>query len=316
MKKIFTILGIASAIGFMNAQTTVLTEDFSFTGALNANGWVTHSGNTPGQLTSDGSVVTLVAGNTEDVNKAFSSLYNVSSTGVSKADYSATINVASATGLSTSGDYFLMFTMSSGANPGNNFNARLYAKGSATGYTLGVLNNGQGSPTPTYGTEIPYGTPANITVTYTIDNSVSPATNIATLQINSQPLLTNNTGTAAGPSTIGGVAIRQGGTATSGTGNISIDNIVARVYTSTLAVSDVKNIKSGNFVKNSFVKDNEITFGSDIKDVKVFNMYGQVVKTASVRQNGSVNVADLAKGNYIVTGTINNAPVSQKILKD
>ncbi|MDC8098676.1 MULTISPECIES: T9SS type A sorting domain-containing protein [Chryseobacterium] len=312
MKKIFTILGIASAIGFMNAQTTVLTEDFSFTGALNANGWVTHSG-TAGQLTSNGNAVNLISGNSEDVNKAFSSVYNISSTEVSRAEYSATINVPNGTGLSTTaGDYFLMFTVSSGANPGI-FNGRLFAKGSATGYTLGVLNNGAGgSATPTFGTEIPYGTPANITLAYIVDNTGGSSSNTATLQINSQPLITSTAGTGSAPATIGAVAIRQG----SGTGNISIDNLVAKVYSPTLAVSEFKNGKSGSFVKNSFVKNGEITFGADVKDVKVFNMYGQVVKTASVKQNGAVNVAELTKGNYIVTGTVNNQPVSQKILKD
>ncbi|MCJ7933233.1 MAG: T9SS type A sorting domain-containing protein [Chryseobacterium sp.] len=94
-----------------------------------------------------------------------------------------------------------------------------------------------------------------------------------------------------------------------------IDDIVVNAGT-TLAVSDAKTVKSGNFVKNSFVTNDEIVFGSDVKDVKVFNMVGQVVKTASVKQNGTVSVAELAKGNYIVTGTVNNAPVSQKILKD
>ena len=83
-----------------------------------------------------------------------------------------------------------------------------------------------------------------------------------------------------------------------------------------LAVVESKNAKSANFVKNSFVKNNEITFGADVKDVKVFNMFGQLVKEASVKQNGTVSVAELAKGNYIVTGTVNNQPVSQKILKD
>ena len=53
-----------------------------------------------------------------------------------------------------------------------------------------------------------------------------------------------------------------------------------------------------------------------MKDVKVFNMFGQIVKEASVKENGTVNVAELAKGNYIVTGTVNNQPVSQKVLKD
>ncbi|AZA80646.1 hypothetical protein C1637_12565 [Chryseobacterium lactis] len=95
-----------------------------------------------------------------------------------------------------------------------------------------------------------------------------------------------------------------------------LDNIVIKTVGGTLAVSDVKNKKAGNFVKNTLVKNNEITFGSDAKDVKVFNMNGQVVKEASVKQNGSVNVAELTKGNYIVTGTVNNQLVSQKILKD
>ncbi|MEE6130083.1 lamin tail domain-containing protein [Chryseobacterium arthrosphaerae] len=84
----------------------------------------------------------------------------------------------------------------------------------------------------------------------------------------------------------------------------------------TLAVVEGKTAKSVNFVKNSFVKNSEITFGADVKDVKVFNMFGQLIKEASVKQNGTVNVAELAKGNYIVTGTVNNQAVSQKILKD
>lgn len=86
--------------------------------------------------------------------------------------------------------------------------------------------------------------------------------------------------------------------------------------TGTLAVVESKNAKSINFVKNSFVKNSEINFGADVKDVKVFNMSGQIVKEASVKQNGILSVAELSKGNYIVTGTVNNQPVSQKILKD
>lgn len=316
MKKIFTILGVVAVAAFANAQTTVLTDTFNYTGALTANGWVSHSG-TAGQLSADGTKANLVAGNNEDANKAFSSPYAVSATGISKADYSAVINVPSSTGLTTSGDYFLMFIVTAGTSPGN-FNGRLYVKGSATGYSLGILNNGAGTPapSPTYGTEIPYGTAANITVTYIIDNSVTPATNTATLQINSQPLLTNNLGTGSAPATLGGVAIRQAGNATSGTGNVSIANLVARTYASgTLAVTDINKTKS-SFVKNTFVKNDEITFGADAKDVKVYTLTGQLVKTASVKANGTLNIAELAEGNYIVTGTVNNQAVSQKILKD
>jgi len=82
-----------------------------------------------------------------------------------------------------------------------------------------------------------------------------------------------------------------------------------------LAVSDLSKPKS-NFVKNTFVKNEEITFGADVKDIKIYTLTGQVVKTASVKEGATLNVAELAKGNYIVTGTVNNQPVSQKILKD
>ncbi|MCI3937794.1 lamin tail domain-containing protein [Chryseobacterium aahli] len=82
-----------------------------------------------------------------------------------------------------------------------------------------------------------------------------------------------------------------------------------------LAVSDLNKTKS-SFIKNTFVKNEEITFGADVKDVKVYTLTGQVVKTGSVKNGATLNVAELQKGNYIVTGTVNNQSVSQKILKD
>lgn len=85
----------------------------------------------------------------------------------------------------------------------------------------------------------------------------------------------------------------------------------------TLAVDDVKNnTLRSNFIKNSMVKNNEIMFGADVKDIKVYTLAGQLVKTSDVKANGTLNVAELEKGNYIVTGTVNNQTVSQKILKD
>ncbi|WP_370899647.1 lamin tail domain-containing protein [Chryseobacterium gossypii] len=83
----------------------------------------------------------------------------------------------------------------------------------------------------------------------------------------------------------------------------------------TLAVTDISEEKE-RLVKNSFIKNDEITFGARTKDVKIYNMFGQVVKKASVKENEALNIAELAKGSYIVTGTVNNQPVSQKILKD
>lgn len=82
----------------------------------------------------------------------------------------------------------------------------------------------------------------------------------------------------------------------------------------TLAVGEVAPSKYA-LVKNTLVKS-EINFGADAKNVKVYSMYGQIVREFSVKNNQTVNVSDLPKGNYIVTGTVNNNPVSQKILKD
>ncbi|KMQ59885.1 hypothetical protein ACM39_18155 [Chryseobacterium sp. FH2] len=84
----------------------------------------------------------------------------------------------------------------------------------------------------------------------------------------------------------------------------------------TLSVNDIISLNKANFVKNTFVKENGITFGSDAKDVKIYNMLGQVVKSASVKADSNLDVSELGRGNYIVTGTVNNQPVSQKILKD
>lgn len=70
-----------------------------------------------------------------------------------------------------------------------------------------------------------------------------------------------------------------------------------------------------SLVKNTLVKS-EINFAKNSNDVKIYNMFGQVVKSLSVKENQTLDISDLTKGNYIVTGTVNNIPVSQKILKD
>ena len=91
-----------------------------------------------------------------------------------------------------------------------------------------------------------------------------------------------------------------------------IDNVKIETYDSSLAVGDV-NAAKANFVKNTVV-ENSILFSSKA-DVQIVNMNGQVVKTASVNENTSLNVAELAKGTYIVTGNVNGKAASQKIIK-
>ncbi|MCW3160092.1 T9SS type A sorting domain-containing protein [Chryseobacterium oryctis] len=100
-------------------------------------------------------------------------------------------------------------------------------------------------------------------------------------------------------------------------GTFSVDDVIitGTATNSSLGTSENFTTKLG-FVKNTFVKNNEIAFGANAKDVKIYNMLGQVVKSASVKADSNLDVSELAKGNYIVTGTVNNQPVSQKILKD
>lgn len=80
----------------------------------------------------------------------------------------------------------------------------------------------------------------------------------------------------------------------------------------TMAVGDV-NAKKVNLVKNTVVESN-ILFAAKA-DVQIVNMNGQVVKSASVNENTSLDVATLPKGIYVVTANLNGKAVSQKIIK-
>lgn len=100
-----------------------------------------------------------------------------------------------------------------------------------------------------------------------------------------------------------------------GSRQIVLDDVSWTPAGGSLAVTDLSKSK-GSLIKNTFVKNGEILFGAEVKDVKVYNMMGQIVKSASVKENENLNIAELQKGNYIVTGTVNNQPVSRKILKD
>lgn len=318
MKKIFTILSIVALGVSANAQTEVVNETFSYTGALKDNGWVSHSG-TAGQLVADGSVAKMVAGNSEDVNKAFSSAYTIEASKYNKIEYSLTVNVADATGLTTAatGEYFMHLVNPAGTAPaGASYVARLYIKGSTTGYSLGVLNNGAvptgGSVTPTYGTEVAYGTPSNVVLTYIVDNTIASPTNTATLQINSQPLLTNATGIGTAPAALSGIAIREAGSATTGTGTVTLDNLVVKTYTPSLSTIDFNSQKL-NLVKNTKVT-NEITFGEKA-NVKIYNLSGSLVKSVSVENGTTLDVSSLAKGVYLIKGDVNGETVVQKIIK-
>ena len=95
--------------------------------------------------------------------------------------------------------------------------------------------------------------------------------------------------------------------------NASYISSIEVVYEdTTMAVGDV-NATKANLVKNTVVANN-ILFAAKA-DVQIVSMNGQVVKSASVNENTALDVTSLAKGMYIVTGTVNGKAVSQKIIK-
>lgn len=287
MKKVFTFIGLVSIAAFSNAQI-VINEIYTGGGLLGA------------AITND-----------------FIELKNIGSSTASLTG--ATIQYASATGAFTQYNNLPNITL----GPGQTY---LIQQGSdGLGGIINLLNPN-----------------LIVTVLLNLDGSVGVGVGVGlALTSGKVALATNNTqvtgptasnvldfvgyglvnqyeGTGSAPSpTILNSITRTSGDTNNNNVDFTITLPTPQSSSGTLAVSDVTNnsLKS-QFVKNSFVKNEEITFASDVKDVKIYSMSGRLVKTASVREGAKLNVAELQKGNYIITGTVNNQPVSQKILKD
>jgi hypothetical protein len=241
MKKIIGLISLSFVISqHLLAQGI---ETFNYSGSLNANGWTTHSGATPGQqqtLTtasdqgnslyynglpnSTGNRSAFVAGNTEDVNLALTGISGV-------GYYSFLLKVANTTGLSTTGEYFTGFGQTTGASV-TIFAPRVFIKAGVTPNTfqLGIQNTTGGTPTPTatYGsTEYPVGT--TLMVVVKLDATTAPIQ--ASLFVNpnvSAPEPTATVSSSAGTNpftTFASIFLRQSGTAAAGTGNLEIDEI-------------------------------------------------------------------------------------------
>ena len=235
MKSLYLFLFLFVSFLF-KAQTF---ESFNFTGALNANGWTTHSG-TAGQLQtltsasnsgaslyfnnlplSVGNRVQLIAGNSEDVNKAI--------TGISGTGYfSFLINVPNTTGMNTAGDYFTGFAATAGS-AATSLAGKVFIKPGtvANTFQLGILNI---TGTQTFGTT---NYPCNTThfVVVKLKASVaSPVQNAqASLYVNPVPGSTEPTATVTNSAAssaytaFASIFLRQGGNAAVGTGNIELD---------------------------------------------------------------------------------------------
>jgi hypothetical protein len=334
MKKIYTLSLSILTISLSLAQAS---DPFLGTGSLNANGWVTHSGATPGQqtiaagsltysgITSQGNKTQIIAGNTEDVNLA--SLAPLTG----NAYYSALINLPNDTGLAlntdATGSYFLMMGTTAGATV-TNFYGRIYIKAGTTAgtFNLGILNSpGGGTATPSYSsTDYAVGTTYFLVVKY------DRTANAATLFVN--PVIggtegaatitaTNATGTTVLGATTNllSLAIRQAGNATAGTGNIDIDEVRmgdSWAYVTSGVLRNNQSSISGLRVYPNPVSNGTLfieTSANAEKTVTVFDVLGKQVLNIST-SNNTINVASLHTGVYIVNITEEGKTASRKLV--
>lgn len=327
MKKLYTLLFIALTAASASAQ---VADAFTGTGTLISNGWTTHSGTTPGQvsivtgsltytgLTSTGNKTQTVSGNTEDVSLL--SPAAITGTGY----YSALINFPNTTGLTANtatGDYSLMFgTLSTGGTPTLSvFTARIYFREGSVANTvnIGVLNASGGTAAPSFSTvDYPVNTTHFVVVKYVL------ATNTASLWIDpaiggteGTPTVTNATGTTAAPAQLERLAIRQG----TSTGNMLIDEVRmgttwAYVTSATLGVKS-NNIAGLNIYPNP-VTNGTLFINTDAnaeRNVTVFDVLGkQVLKVTT--SNNAINVANLNAGVYIVKVTEEGKTATRKLV--
>jgi hypothetical protein len=242
---------LCAVLSFGNSFFSQVLEPFNFTGSLNANGWTTHSGATPGQFQADnlgsltfpnlapssGNKANYVAGNTEDVNYTLSLVSD-------SAYYSLLLNVPATTGLqpntNTTGDNFFGFGQQFGASV-TIFAGQIRIKqGTAPNtFQLALVNSGSAALVPAvFSQDLQVGTTYFLVVR--VLRTTSPMQ--ASLWINASPgtpnppafsqFSTQGTGTL---SAFGSVYARQNGSASTGTGNLQIDEI--RVGTSWTSVT-------------------------------------------------------------------------------
>jgi hypothetical protein len=304
-----------------------VSDSFSGTGALNANGWSSHSGTTPGQLsitsgslsytglTSIGNKAALVSGNSEDVNKPSAA----SISGL--AYYSAILNVPNTTGLNgntATGDYFLMIGATAGTTGVSAFSARIYVRtgSAAETFNIGVLNNSGGAAAPSYvSTDYAVNTVIFVVVKYDLStNTASLFVNPAIGSTEGTATSTNATGTTAAPAQIASIIIRQG----SGTGNVEIDEL--RLGTTWNSVTTDALSVAQNQIEGLKIYPNPVTNGTfyintnsdSTKEVVVYDVLGkQVVKTSTAN---AVNVANLKGGVYIVKITEDGKTATRKLI--
>ena len=173
-------------------------------------------------------------------------------------------------------------------------------KGTSGGVSFNLGEVGSGKTGVTY--NVPAGTTSDVTLTNSgSSNSYSGSINAAnwiTIKLDLAGVDIVNNKTLS-------LKIQK-----SSTNALYVDDIQSDA---SLAVIDTNKSKT-TLVRNTKV-NNEISFGEKA-NVKIYNVSGSLVKSASVEKNTSLNVSSLPKGIYVVTGEVNGQSVSQKIVKE
>ncbi len=295
------LVAIALIVGSRSASAQSLYEGFNYTVGTNMGGnttatlegpnnnWYTHSNSkvgtidvTSGSLTytglasSVGNKVRLPGDNTNvprDVNTA------ITGTGANIVYFSVLVNVADATQLNTTGDYFMSLGGATGAVTNTSLGGRLYIKSvnTAANYRLMITNNSSGTVTQTeFATDLNFGSTYLVVVKY--DKGVTP--NTASLWVNPSSLgsseptgsVSNSSGTGV-MTTFASICLRN----SSGTPKADIDEI--RVGTTWASVTPIDNTTSINqattastiYTSNGNVVLTEIAGRS----VEIYNSIGQ-----------------------------------------
>lgn len=245
------------------SNTPVLSENFSYNlsdtlSNISGSGWtpiatvstvnkvpvvagLTYAGSTMSNI---GNAV-LVKNTGQDIGKAFTGT-NIRSNTV-YASFLMNVSAAQATG-----DYF--FALLDSALNGTNYRARTFIKSSGTGYRIGVSKSGAAAVAGFNPTDLVFGTTYQVVVKYTI---VSGATNDSVkLFINpvlgatepaatSSAVVTETDITLNSTTGLGGIALRQGSSATAAT--LTIDGLlVGRTWASVTPLAVVNPVVKFN----------------------------------------------------------------------
>lgn len=287
MKKFFTIAGIVSTFAFCNAQI-VINEVYTGGGILTA------------LLASDFIELKNVGSTTQSLNGATIQY------GPLSGEFTQYHTIPSIT--LSPGQTFLIQQASDGLGGINLLNPNL---------VVDVVLNFNGS-SPLLGVGIQLGLTSGKVALASNSTRVTGPTASNVIDFVGYGIADQFEGSGAAPSPTILNSISRVNAAVD-TNNNNVDFVAAlptpQSSVATLAVGEVDGSNSV-FIKNTSVRNNEIIFGTDIQNVQIYNMSGQLVKTANLKGSASMNVADLPKGNYIVTGTVKNKKLTARILKD